>query len=88
MSCSVTIPTRRQSFGKVQQCLYTLAERDSMKALQYLQLVDTVWIAGKEQCVQSFLDPNAFSKYSALVGKRDVDRKSKAMEPQRPIMET
>lgn len=88
MYCSVTIPTRRQSFGKVQQCLYTLAERDSMKALQYLQLVDTVWIAGKEQCVQSFLDPNAFSKYSALVGKRDVDRKSKAMEPQRPIMET
>lgn len=56
-----------------------------MKGLQNLQLVDTVWIAGKEQ---SFLDPNAFSKYSALVGKRDVDRKSKAMEPQRPIMET
>lgn len=51
-------------------------------------VVDTVWTAGKEQCIQSFLDPNAFSKYNALVGKKDVDRKSKTMESQRPIIET
>lgn len=68
--------------------VFTHWQTDSLEGLQYLQLVDTVWIAGKEQCVQSFSDPDAFSKYSASVGKSDVDRKSKAMEPRRPIMET
>lgn len=54
-----------------------------MKALQYLGLD-----CREGTMCSIFLGPNEFRKYCALVGKRDVDRKSKAMEPQRPIMET
>lgn len=51
--------------------------RDAKPAI--LSAGDTIWIAEDKRVFNPFLGPDVFSKYSALLVKRDLDRKSKAM---------